>query len=199
MDKYVWQNLTNAFNDLIDRFFSWLDSLDERARNLHMFMMMGLMLILLSLGGCQYRLHDDMNQYENANLQLAQAIEKRQKDLESFRLQEKQAAETHTKLSVLQASLDKARAPAALLLELANIMPSHIRISRFVQRGDSLNLEGKAKSNADVAVLVQSLAKNAVFFDPVLISLKQSPIHSESLEDFEVAVKWKIPVHEVAG
>ena len=199
MDKYVWQNLSNAFYDLIDRVLSWLDSLDQQAKNLHLFMMMGLLVILLSLGGCHYRLSRDINQYENANLQLAQSIAKRQQQIEVFRLQQKQDTENQAQLKVLQTSLAKARAPATVLLELAKIIPSNVRICRFVQRGESLNFEAKAKSNSDLTNFLQSLAQSAIFHDPVLVSLKQSTIKSEWLEDFELAVKWKIPAGGVVG
>lgn len=199
MDSSGWQNLINAFNDLISRCCSWLVNLDEQAKSFHLFMMMGLLLMLLSMGGCQYRLNRDINQYENANLQLAQAIGKRQQDLQNIQIQEKFFKETKAKLLLLQTLQSKTQAAAALLQELGAVLPANARITRLSQHGDALNFEGKAKSNSELAIFLQSLAESAIFLDPVLISLKQSTIKSEQLEDFEVAVKWKIPVVEVVG
>lgn len=191
MDKSGWQNLKNTFNDLHGLFWSWLDSLDEQNKSLHLFMMMGLLVMVLGLAGCHSRLSHNIEQYENANLQLAQTLLKRQQDLENFQLQEKRNTETRTQLKSLRALLDKAQAPATVLLELANIIPAHARIIKLVQHGDSLNLEGKSRSNSEVVEFLQSLSTNAIFQDPLLISLKQSTTKSEQQEDFELKVRWK--------
>lgn len=191
MDKSGWQNLKNTFNDLIGLFWSWLDSLDEQNKSLHLLMMMSLLVMVLGLAGCHSRLGHNIEQYENANLQLAQTLLKRHQDLENFQLQEKRNTETHAQLKSLRALLDKAQAPATVLLELANVIPAHARIIKLVQHGDSLSLEGKSRSNSEVVEFLQSLSTNAIFLDPLLISLKQSTTKSEQLEDFELKVRWK--------
>lgn len=199
MDKSGWQNLINVFKDRVGLFGSWLDSLDQQTKNFHLFMMMGFLVLGVSLVGCQFRLSHDIDQYEKTNLQLAQTIIKRQQDLQNFQLQEKLFKETKTKLSLLQSLQNKTLGVPALLLELADVIPVHAQITRLVQHGDNLNLEGKAGSNSDVSELLQNLAGHSMFYDPVLISLKQSITKSEQFEDFEVAVKWRFPAIEVAG
>ena len=199
MQKLRWQNLTNAFNELTGRFCFWLDSLDEQTRYFHLFMMMGLTVLMLSLSACHFRISQDMDQYETANLQLAQAIQNRQQELESFQLQEKQHTETLAQLSALKKLQEKVQAPVTVLLELANIIPSNVCINRFLQHGQKLSFVGKSKSHPEIAKFLQNLAESRVFHDPVLINLKQSASKSEGSEDFELAVKWMVTGKEVVG
>lgn len=199
MGKSGWRYLSKLFNNLTTLFGEWLDGLDEQAKYLHLFMLMGVLVMLLSVAGCHYHLSHDIDHYETNNLTLARAIVTHKQKLETFRLQEKIYTETHARLHSLKILQNKSRSTETVLLELAGITPPYVRISRLILQGDSIKLTGEAKLNPEIAVFLEHLSDNTLFRDPVLLSLKQSPPKSEHTEDFEIAVQWRKPLEEEAG
>ncbi len=90
-----------------------------------------------------------------------------------------------TKIEVIQKLQESRPEIVHLFDELAKVTPDGIYLTKFIQAGASLTMEGKAQSNARVSAYMRAIEKSPWLKDPKLDVIKgQGDKKTVSLNDF---------------
>jgi type IV pilus assembly protein PilN len=136
---------------------------------------------------------DEQNQ---RNQFLQQEIAKVDKKIREIQELEKQRDRLLARMQVIQ-ELQESRPKIVKVFDsLVRVVPEGVHISTFARKGNLLNFDGVAQSNARVSVFMQQIDNNQEYDESRLKVIKRTTSRDEAIRTFTVEVNEARPKQE---
>ena len=94
-----------------------------------------------------------------------------------------------TKIDVIQKLQESRPEIVHLFDELAKVTPDGVHLTKFVQSGNALTLNGKAQSNARVSAYMRAIENSPWLKNPTLSIIKGEGVKKGILNDFTMSAQ----------
>ncbi len=156
-------------------------------------------IILVALGLLLYSIHSG-EQEKVAILQQKEAeISKEMKRLEELigdinTIQEKKTS-LKKKLDVIELLRKGKTGPVRILDELSTVIPKKVWLESLNQSGNTLNMNGMATDNKEIAIFMKNLEASPFFSDIKLVNITQGKTKDVSMPvmSFRLHLKYSVP------
>lgn len=109
---------------------------------------------------------------------------------------EKKKADLEKKLAVLQTLKEKKSGPAHLLDELSAALPEKLWLTKFSEKGGSINVAGIADNENTVAAFMRNLDASPYYRNVELSVTEQSKVGDRKMQKFTLNCSVETPLSE---
>lgn len=130
---------------------------------------------------------------QQRNQRLKNEIAKLNRTIKEIKELERQKADLINRMNVIQ-NLQESRPEIVRLFdELVTMLPDGVYLTKIEQRGRSVNLEGRAQSNARVSALMRNIESANWINNPNLVLIENKEKTSTGLSHFRMSFKQVRP------
>lgn len=132
-----------------------------------------------------------INNQLRVNSYLQVQLDQEQKIVVQLNNKKKEGGVIYAKLKFIYLLQNESYRAVKLLDALPRVLPDGVSLIKLTREGVNITLAGRAKSNLQVSVLMENIAKNPIFNQPVLteISGKESATGDEKLFQIKIVQK----------
>jgi type IV pilus assembly protein PilN len=175
----------------------WREELrEERQKQFYLSLLAGLVfaaVILYLVMNFADSLIEDQNQ-RNAFLQ--QEIAKVDKKIKEIKDLEKQRERLLARMQVIQELQDSRPKIVKVFNSLPRVVPEGVNLQKVTRKGNLLNFDGVAQSNARVSVFMQNIDQHEEFGESRLKVIKRTTSRNDEIRSFTVEVNEAKPKNE---
>jgi len=135
-------------------------------------------------------LDEKISSMEDQKVKLTQDLETLKKQVQEVENYERDKKDFEEKISIIQKLRKNQSGPVHLLDEVSKMLPERVWVLNMSEQNGSVELEGKAITNAEIVDFISNLKRSAYFRDIQLIESRQTADNSIPVYDFRL--KWSV-------